>query len=101
MPRSTDTSRLLVPLGGLVDREVDLDAYLQVLMDKVAAALQADRGTLYLLDPSRGDLFSRAAHLPEVSQIRVKKGQGVAGRVPRRAGRTGPGTAPASTASTS
>lgn len=81
MIRSLDTSRLLVPLGGLVDREVDLDAYLQVLMDKVAAALQADRGTLYLLDPSRGDLFSRAAHLPEVSQIRVKKGQGVAGRV--------------------
>ena len=91
MPRSPDPSRLLVPLGGLVDREVNLDAYLQVLMDRVAAALQADRGTLYLLDPARGDLFSRAAHLPEISQIRVKVGQGVAGRVaetgqPQRSG---------------
>lgn len=93
MPRSSDPARLLVPLGGLVDREVNLDAFLQVLMDRVAAALQADRGTLYLLDPSKGDLFSRAAHLPEISQIRVKVGQGVAGRVaetgqPQRSGAT-------------
>jgi Nif-specific regulatory protein len=81
MPTSSDVSQVLLPIGGLVGREVDLDAFLQVLMDRIAVTMQADRGTLWLLDPSRGELFSRAAHLPEVSQIRVKVGQGVAGHV--------------------
>src|SRR6218665_2543638 len=81
MATSPDVSHVLLPLGGLVGREVDLDAFLQTLMDRIAVTMQADRGTLWLLDPARGDLFSRAAHLPEVSQIRVKRGQGVAGSV--------------------
>ena len=76
-----DVNHVLLPLGGLVGREVDLDAFLQALMDRIAVTMQADRGTLWLLDPARGELFSRAAHLPEVSQIRVKRGQGVAGSV--------------------
>ena len=82
MPQApSDVTQVLLPLGGLVGREVDLDAFLQSLMDRIAASMQADRGTLWLLDPARRELFSRAAHLPEVSQIRVKLGQGVAGTV--------------------
>ncbi|WP_434391485.1 sigma-54-dependent Fis family transcriptional regulator [Melittangium boletus] len=81
MAPTPDVSHVLLPLGGLVGREVDLDAFLQTLMDRIAVSMQADRGTLWLMDPARGDLFSRAAHLPEVSQIRVKRGQGVAGSV--------------------
>jgi Nif-specific regulatory protein len=81
MPQPTDVSQVLLSVGGLVGREVDLDAFLHTLVDRIAVTMQADRGTLWLLDPSRGELFSRAAHLPEVSQIRVKLGQGVAGHV--------------------
>ncbi|RKG87942.1 sigma-54-dependent Fis family transcriptional regulator [Corallococcus terminator] len=82
MPSSPpDVSQVLLPFGGLVGREVDLDAFLQTLVDRIAITLQADRGTLWLLDPVRRELFSRAAHLPEVAQIRVKLGQGVAGYV--------------------
>ncbi|MCP3103635.1 sigma 54-interacting transcriptional regulator [Myxococcus sp. K15C18031901] len=81
MPPSPDVSQVLLPFGGLVGREVDLDDFLQTLMDRIAATMQADRGTLWLLDPARRELFSRAAHLPELSQIRVKLGQGVAGTV--------------------
>jgi Nif-specific regulatory protein len=84
MATSSDVSQVLLPIGGLVGREVDLDAFLQTLMDRIAVTMQADRGTLWLLDASRGELFSRAAHLPEVSQIRVKLGQGVAGYVAER-----------------
>ena len=84
MPPSPDVSQVLLPLGGLVGREVDLDAFLQTLMDRIAVTMQADRGTLWLLDAARGELFSRAAHLPELSQIRVKRGQGVAGSVAER-----------------
>jgi Nif-specific regulatory protein len=81
MATTPDVSQVLLPLGGLVGREVDLDAFLQTLVDRIAVTMQADRGTLWLLDPARDELFSRAAHLPEVSQIRVKRGQGVAGSV--------------------
>ncbi|MET0404532.1 MAG: sigma 54-interacting transcriptional regulator [Cystobacter sp.] len=81
MATSPDVSQVLLPLGGLVGREVDLDAFLKTLVDRIAVTMQADRGTLWLWDPSRDELFSRAAHLPEVSQIRVKRGQGVAGSV--------------------
>ena len=82
MPRaSTDAPDLLLAVGDMLGKEVRLDDFLQTLVDRVAAAMSADRGTLYLLDPARGELFSRAAHLPELNQIRLKLGQGVAGHV--------------------
>lgn len=72
---------LLVDVGPLLSREINLDRFLQLLVDRVAALMEADRGTLYLLDPARKELFSRAAHLPELRQIRLGIGQGVAGYV--------------------
>ncbi len=76
-----DTKAVVSALGGLVGHEVNLDAFLSTLVDRVATSMQADRGTLWLIDHSRRELFSRAAHLPEMKQIRVKLGQGVAGDV--------------------
>jgi Nif-specific regulatory protein len=72
---------VLLALGPLLRREVDLDALLRRLVDRVAQAVAADRGTVYLLDPEAGELFSRAGHLPELKQIRLKLGQGIAGAV--------------------
>jgi Nif-specific regulatory protein len=80
-PPKDDTAQLLLGVGSLVGQEVNLDELLKSLVDRVARSMQADRGTLYLLDPSRGELFSRAAHLPELKQIRLKLGQGAAGHV--------------------
>lgn len=76
-----DAPEVLLAVGGMVGREVNLDEFLHTLVDRVARSMQADRGTLWLMDHSRGELFSRAAHLPELKQIRVKLGQGVAGFV--------------------
>ncbi len=80
-PKRDDTAQALLSVGSLVGQEVNLDEFLHTLVDRVARSMQADRGTLYLLDPARGELFSRAAHLPELKQIRLKLGQGVAGHV--------------------
>ena len=41
----------------------------------------ADRGTLYLVDHATNELVSKVAHLPEISAIRLRVGEGVAGRV--------------------
>jgi Nif-specific regulatory protein len=72
---------VLLAVGPLLQREVDLDELLDQLVTKIAQALAADRGTLYLVDPEAGELFSKAAHLPELQQIRLKIGQGIAGTV--------------------
>jgi len=72
---------VLLAVGPLLQREVDLDELLDRLVTRIAEALGADRGTLYLVDPEAGELFSKAAHLPELKQIRLKIGQGIAGTV--------------------
>jgi Nif-specific regulatory protein len=74
-------SNVLLAVGPLLQREVDLDELLAQLVQKIAQAVGADRGTLYLVDPEAGELFSRAAQLPELEQIRLKLGQGIAGTV--------------------
>ena len=74
-------SSVLLAVGPLLQREVDLDELLDKIVHRVAESVEADRGTLYLVDPEAGELFSRAAHLPELKQIRLKIGQGVAGTV--------------------
>ena len=63
------------------DQNVDLEELLQDAMDQVVARLQADRGTIYLVDHARSELVSRIAHLPELSEIRLRLGEGVAGYV--------------------
>ena len=75
------TPNVLLAVGPLLQREVDLDELLDRMVHQIAEALGADRGTLYLVDPDAGELFSKAAHLPELEQIRLKLGQGIAGTV--------------------
>jgi Nif-specific regulatory protein len=85
MPRAPagELSRpsVLLAVGPLLQREVDLDVLLERLVDQIVQSLQADRGTLYLVDPEANELFSRAAQLPELKQIRLAVGQGIAGSV--------------------
>jgi Nif-specific regulatory protein len=78
-----DRDSVLIAVGELVRREVDLDALLAQVIDTVTRAMDADRGTFYLVDRARGELFSKAAHLPELREIRLALGQGVAGFVAR------------------
>jgi Nif-specific regulatory protein len=78
---TNDPERVLFPVGRLLGQEVNLDEVLHTLVDRITTSMQADRGTLYLVDHSRGELFSRAAHLPELKQIRLRLGQGIAGDV--------------------
>ena len=65
-------------------RPVDLEELLQSAVDEVVRLLGADRGTLYLIDHARQELVSRVAHLPELSEIRLRLGEGIAGTVASR-----------------
>ncbi len=64
-----------------LERRLDLDEVLRRVMDQLTSRLGADRGTLYLVDHASQELVSRVAHLPEISEIRLRIGEGIAGRV--------------------
>jgi Nif-specific regulatory protein len=81
VPERNNRSSVLLAVGDLLQREVDLDVLLRQIVDRIVAAVDADRGTLYLVDARRGELYSKAGHLPELREIRLKLGQGLAGVV--------------------
>jgi len=65
----------------LRDRQVDLDHALLVLVRTLEDELEAERATIYLVDHASRELVSRAANLPEIREIRLRLGEGVAGWV--------------------
>ena len=75
-----DSDGLLLELTALLRREIAIEELLQRLVERMRRALDADRGTLYLLDGGRRELVSKAADLPELPEIRLGWGQGIAGQ---------------------
>ncbi|MBL8635746.1 MAG: sigma-54-dependent Fis family transcriptional regulator [Myxococcales bacterium] len=76
-----DRRSVLLALLNLIRTEVDLDRLLRRVVDLLAQAMDADRATLFLVDTLSGELVSKAAHLPELPEIRLRSGQGIAGLV--------------------
>ena len=68
----------------LAGEPVDLQVALARIVDRVARELDAERATLFLLDRARGELVGRIGQTPEVAEIRVRVGEGVAGTVAAR-----------------
>ena len=72
---------LLLDVGTMLAREVELDALLEMLGSRIASAMQAERATIYVVDSATGELRSRVADLPEMREIRLPVGKGIAGYV--------------------
>lgn len=68
-------------VGLALGMTLDLDQLLELILQKINDAVEADRSTLYLLDEQKGDLVSRIIQGDEVRAIRLKVGQGIAGHV--------------------
>ncbi|HFE46416.1 MAG TPA: hypothetical protein ENJ18_13140, partial [Nannocystis exedens] len=66
-----DSNSILMAVRELLRREVDLDSLLRTVIDAVRLAMDADRGTIFLIDRGRDELFSKAGHYPEVQEIRL------------------------------
>ncbi|MBK9364857.1 MAG: sigma-54-dependent Fis family transcriptional regulator [Deltaproteobacteria bacterium] len=67
----------------VLDRAVDLDEVLLRLMDEVRNRMRADRCTLFLVDQAQQELVSKLGILPEVAEIRLRLGEGIAGDAAR------------------
>jgi signal transduction histidine kinase/putative methionine-R-sulfoxide reductase with GAF domain len=83
LERELRVSKALREVGVALGTTLDLDQLLELILQKLTVALQADRATLYLLDEESRDLVSRVAQGPGVRSIRLKAGQGLAGYVAR------------------
>ena len=62
---------------------LDLDALIQKIVGKVSEILDADRSTLFLLDPETGELWSKVAQGMTLQEIRIPCSVGLAGHVVR------------------
>jgi signal transduction histidine kinase/putative methionine-R-sulfoxide reductase with GAF domain len=75
------TLRALREIGLALSTPADFEQTLELILAKIAEILEADRATLYFLDDSGNELFSRIMVGGALQSIRVKVGSGIAGRV--------------------
>jgi signal transduction histidine kinase len=83
LAREMRVSRALREVGVALGTTLDLDQLLELILDRVTDAVEADRATLYLLDEANDELVSRVAQGEDVRSIRLKIGHGIAGHVAR------------------
>jgi signal transduction histidine kinase len=73
--------------GALRNMRIDLDAALQLIIERIVDCLDADQGSILLLDPETGELRGRAACGDEASLAlgaRIPIGSPIAGTVAER-----------------
>jgi len=83
LAREVRVSRALREVGVALGTTLDLDQLLELILDRITRAVEADRATLYLLDEANDELVSRVAQGEDVRSIRLKIGHGIAGYVAR------------------
>ncbi len=71
----------LIDASQVLNSTLDLDELLRLILDLARKNLDADRGTIYLIDEDRRELWSRVLHGEEMVEIRLALGKGIAGHV--------------------
>jgi K+-sensing histidine kinase KdpD len=72
---------LLVEASKSVNSTIDLDKLLGLILDAAARSVDADRGTLYLVDTHTNELWSKITQGQNMIEIRLPMGKGLAGYV--------------------
>lgn len=72
---------LLFEATRLLNSTLDLAELLELILKIARTEVKADRGTVFLVDAKRGELWSIAASGLDHQELRLPLGQGVAGRV--------------------
>jgi adenylate cyclase len=70
---------MLLEISISIVAEIHLDPLLAKIMAAATSLLDADRGTLFLYDPTQDQLFSRVAGGIDTSEIRFPANSGIAG----------------------
>jgi len=83
MPSAMSSERLrgILDIGRLADAQTDLGGLIDLVTRQTCSLLEAERGSLYVLDREAGDLHTTMAMGLPGKAIRLKLHQGVAGLV--------------------
>ncbi len=65
----------------MVNSTLDLDRLLRIILDAALQIVEAENGTLYLVDHEKGELWSKVLRGSELVEIRLPVGRGIAGFV--------------------
>ncbi len=68
-------------IGGALSKTVGLDALFEQIVPQVSRLMHAQRTTLFLYDASADEIWSKVAEGEGMREIRLKRGQGIAGWV--------------------
>lgn len=71
----------LIEASKIVYSTLQLDTLLGLILDAATQSISADRGTLYLMDESRNELWSKVMQGNNMVEIRLPVGKGLAGYV--------------------
>lgn len=81
MTASTDRLAVILDITRRLMSVTDLDALLRLIAEATTELLEADRATIFLVDPDRGELWSKVALGMGVGEIRFPLGTGISGQV--------------------
>ena len=76
-----EVSETLLRVMKSVGSELHIDELLKKIVTSTSEVMNAERASLFLLDPKTGDLWSKVAQGMESMEIRVPLGVGIAGHV--------------------
>lgn len=78
---NNDQLQMIIKAAELVNSTIKIDEVLKNIVEVATNLTNADRGTLYLVDREKGELWSLIAMGSERKEIRVKLGEGLSGFV--------------------
>jgi len=81
LQRKINEMHSMQQIGKTLSSVLDRDQLLVLIMDEVTRLMDAERGTLYIVDTEKGELWSKIAQKAEIKEIRLKIGTGIAGHV--------------------
>ncbi|HPN37430.1 MAG TPA: ATP-binding protein [Melioribacteraceae bacterium] len=73
--------QMILKAAQLVSSKIKLDDVLQNIVSVATNVTKSDRGTLYLVDKEKGEIWSKVVMGNELKEIRLKIGDGIAGWV--------------------
>ncbi|MDF1612829.1 ATP-binding protein [Stygiobacter electus] len=76
---TTDELEMLLRAAELVNSTIKVDEVLQNIVTVAIQITNADRGTLYIVDKEKNELWSLILQANELKEIRLKIGEGLAG----------------------
>ena len=81
LERESRKRELVQKIGLAIGSVLDLDELLVQIAENVTALMEAERSTIYVVDPETSELWSRVAEGEKDVEIRLPMGTGVAGWV--------------------